>query len=243
MRTEKKEVFCSFQSFCVNYFENSTVGVVISLSSLILWKVYAFESQNKNCLTTYRLSLKVDHHVFSETGLSNSSWPCGVSTSLNQGLANIINESPVEAWCLYCWHLPHLVVPECRFQNILLKELRFWWLYNLKEKKGRRKWIRFWKESLKLFVFFCGGSNSPSPCKRIWTLLSPPQKYCNTQHQEIKTLNLKDHTSATIICFSLNFNQQEDIDFSRLFLCSINKSRNVNYAISLVANLVLPYWF
>lgn len=47
----------------------------------------------------------------------------------------------------------------------------------------------------------------------------------------------------TIIYFSLNFNQQGNIDFSRLLLCSITRSRNINYAISFVVNLMLPFWF
>ena len=113
LRTGKK-IFCCFKSFCVNYFENSTIRVVILLSLLTLWEVYDFENQNKNCWTAYRLSLKVALPHFLETVLSNSSWPCRVSIGLNQGLANIINESLLKAQCLHYWHLPHLVLPECR---------------------------------------------------------------------------------------------------------------------------------
>ena len=131
LRKRGKKVFCSFKSFCINYFENSTVRVVILLSFLILWEDYAFENQNKNSLTAYRLSLKVTSH-FLETVLSNSSWPCHVSIGLNQGLANIINESLLKAQCLNYWHLPHLVLSEGRqvsehlTQRITLDGWKIW---------------------------------------------------------------------------------------------------------------------
>lgn len=128
---KKKKIFCCFKSFCINYFENSTVRVVILLSFLILWEDYAFENQNKNSLTAYRLSLKVTSH-FLETVLSNSSWPCHVSIGLNQGLANIINESLLKARRLHYWLLPHLVLSECRqisehlTQRITLDSCKIW---------------------------------------------------------------------------------------------------------------------